>query len=140
MTDQEARSGVDMNREQMIEKAAKLIWLEEIGDVVVLKLLEEIGDVVVLKLAEVDQWWETTAHADRHRAVARQVLDAILPQVTTVEELEALPDGSVLADNLGAMLWRRRLQLLRDIGGNGYDREPNDVLIDNPLTVVWTPT
>lgn len=71
--------------------------------------------------------------------VARVVLDAILPQVTTVEELEALPEGALLANPGGVFSWRARLKLLRGVS-DWLDYEPADVFkVEGPLTVVWTP-
>jgi hypothetical protein len=70
-----------MNREQMIEKAATEFYY---------RIMIETRDEWPLfeYLPEVCQ--------QNHRDDARKLLDAILPQVTTVEELEALPAGSVV--------------------------------------------
>lgn len=71
---------------------------------------------------------------------AERVLDAILPQVTTVEELEALPHTTFVqgADN---SLWEKgKDDWLCAQGSDGWDRVPDELLKDHgPLTVVWTP-
>ena len=63
---------------------------------------------------------------------AERVLDAILPQVTTVEELEALSGRSLLYGTASGqaepVLWQPSWQ------------DPQEVLeMFGPLTVVWTP-
>ena len=70
-------------------------------------------------------------------AMGATVLDAILPQVTTVEELEALPAGSIVIDNedepqtkLSDGWWRAPL---------GGDLDADQLSNYGPLTVVWTP-
>jgi hypothetical protein len=75
-------------------------------------------------------------HADRAvaRLLASKIVGAILPQVTTVEELEALalPLGSMLVDDSGSGIlhWGHypRPVLERHIETHG------------PLTVVWRPS
>lgn len=63
-----------------------------------------------------------------YRDDAVAFLDAILPQVSTVEELEALPDGSLLVSEVGPVQW--------------YGDNSADVIFrafGSPLTVVWRP-
>ena len=80
---------------------------------------------------------------------ARAVLDAILPQVTTVAELEALPARSLLKGANDGDVWqcsgyRQRIGhspwdcLSEDGTAGGYTAE---TVIDRsaPLTVVWQP-
>lgn len=65
-----------------------------------------------------------------------QLLDAILPQVTTIEELETLPVWSGVLDRHGDH-WRRG-----DDGAwwrNGNPTLSGDLLGLGPLTVVWQP-
>lgn len=73
------------------------------------------------------------------RSDAEWVVDAILPQVTTVEELEALPDRSIVVDALDRV-WTST--------GDGepfldcrYDAERTlpELAARGPLTVVWQP-
>lgn len=99
-----------MNREQMVEKAAEAIS----------QTYEPGGP--------------TTAE---DKSAARAVLDSVLPQVTTVAELEALPWGSVLLSQYGvAYIWYADENRFRV--GN-YRFTPFDALADGSLTVVWQP-
>lgn len=83
--------------------------------------------------------------------VARAVLDAILPQVTTVAELEALPYGSLLLrqpdgyETPRTLTWRRGYY---QKAGGGYAgslfymdgmADVTVVLAAGPLTVIWQP-
>lgn len=87
-----------MNREQMVERAAAVLFEVDGGT-----------------------WPEDCTHPDEHRRDARAVLDAILPQVSTVEDLEALPDRAVLLGRNG-FIWSIRkgqcspLFMLKDYG------------------------
>lgn len=94
-----------MNRSEMVEKAARLL-----ADYDGLSTPDETDD-----------------------ARARIVLNAILPQVTTVAELEALPHLSVVLDSEGEP-WTRWL--------NGWTKDATSEQLSHvgPLTVVWTPT
>jgi hypothetical protein len=68
--------------------------------------------------------------------VAGRILDAILPQVTTVEELEALPSDALLMSELGHfgrthdwLYWKQAARASRVATCCG----------PTPLTVVWQP-
>ena len=70
--------------------------------------------------------------AERYAGDGRKVVDAILPQVTTVEELEALPGKSLLYGTASGsaewVVWQPSWQ------------DPQELLeMFGPLTVVWTP-
>jgi hypothetical protein len=90
-------------------------------------------------------WQSITSHSLDDWAAAEDAVDAILPQVTTVEELEALPNGSKFIDadgNFWRSSWPHRsisawpyLRTDRD----EYDWGAARVLADGPLTVVWQP-
>jgi hypothetical protein len=72
--------------------------------------------------------------------VAEAILDAILPQVGTVDELEALPVGSVLG--LGVYVWIILDSGAVAINGDGrlqahYNRR--SVLQNLGATLIWTP-
>lgn len=96
-----------VNREQMIEKATKVIY-------------DESGSVT-----ESDSY-----------DIACTVLDAILPQVATVAELEALPYGSVVLDGEFGVAY--------ELTSSGWC-SPGDKQVENldaddlPLTVVYQP-
>jgi hypothetical protein len=78
------------------------------------------------------------------RDIATAILDAIMPQVTTVEELEALPIRAVLISRLG-ITWgiyplANGAVLLHPTNQKTPRFIPEVVLRDQgPLTVVWTP-
>lgn len=100
-----------MNREQMIEKVATAIaWEPSV----------HYPDALQLRM-----------HVDEDLAaeIAAEIIDAILPQVTTVEELEALPDSSLLVTDDGYVLQ------------HFADQDPDVILraFGTPLTVVWQP-
>ena len=97
--------------------------------------------------------WEAFVAADGHMSigkrsrsemaderVAARVLDAILPQVSTVEELEALPFLSRLIGTGGAIVTRHRWSVHVDcflwVGGTTAKRALEEF---GPLTVVWRP-
>lgn len=70
---------------------------------------------------------------------SEQILDVVLPQVRTVEELEALPDGALVASDRVVFRFRSLLLLLQNVH-TALDHEPADVLIvEGPLTIVWQP-
>jgi hypothetical protein len=73
----------------------------------------------------------------QYRADAAAVLDAVLPQVSTVEELEALPAGAKVLDTAGDVYWKLSTGRFRDLRGN--DDGAEHVTFFAPLTVVWTP-
>lgn len=65
------------------------------------------------------------------------IFDEVLPQVSTVQALEALPDRTILAyGSTKVYKWQAKMQLLQNVH-EGYDYNPEDVLF--PLTVVWQP-
>lgn len=76
--------------------------------------------------------------------MAERALDAILPQVTTVEELEALPVGTLLVNSVGGVIRVSHLPVgnpeIRGYRSDEYTgRDPSNFLDEKPLTVVWTP-
>jgi hypothetical protein len=98
-----------MNREQMIDLAAKVFAELEPGTE-----------------------WTPIDEREYYTRRAREVLDVILPQVTTMEELAALPDGTKLVGPYGAIVAR-------------YDDDPTHLWeywlrFDGPLTIVWQPS
>lgn len=77
--------------------------------------------------------------------LSRRILDAILPQVETVEELEALPIGTSLlrTDETGAGLydWCTDGRSGKPRLWTGQYPIPASALADYlPLTVVWSPS
>lgn len=68
---------------------------------------------------------------------ARAVLDAVLPQVSTVEELEALPDRVVVLDAEGCPFRRRGADWYWPGSDDWYSVD--EVAGCAPLTVVWRP-
>lgn len=92
-----------MGREQMVEKLADAIAAEN---------WDEVCTCEVCALNP-----------------ARRLLDAILPQVTTVAELEALPEGSITVNDRGQ---------IRRHDGVAFQSD-RDWLAAHPLTVVWQP-
>lgn len=95
-----------MNREQLIDKGARALATAWGYPVAVVSLPTHAADD------------------------AAAVLDAVLPQIATVAELEALPDGTVLlADDGFTMRWKNRMV------------SPLHLLADHGLlTVVWQPS
>lgn len=75
------------------------------------------------------------------RCNATAVLDAILPQVTTVEELEPLPAGALLkgADGDVWKAGRSRFDCLSEDWSRGLSRAGQVIQRSAPLTVVWQP-
>lgn len=142
-----------MNREQLIEKAARAShqWGLDFGG----------------EWAGWDELRESTRREYREEASA--VVDALLPQVTTAEELRHLlirvsqeASPAVVVDNLGRTWtlfendrgdwWAHRLgdqdepesvstmlNLDEDFDGDDLDAEPWQWLLPGPLTVVWQP-
>ena len=118
-----------MNREQMIEKAAERLrtvnlWCNECDGV---------------KCSSCDE---------QAIEFSNTVLDAILPQVTTVAELEALPFDAKVIDPTGEVWARYRLAAqgerpLRWRSTRGADGWTSERLLSGPgvtpLTVVWQP-
>jgi hypothetical protein len=99
-----------MNREQMIEKAAEAL------------------------LAACGACDDAEGRAD-HVRDARTVLDAILPQVSTFEELEALDPRSLMLKDFDTYARAEdAASLVRAARYLGRDFLPV-----NPLTVVWQP-
>jgi hypothetical protein len=72
-------------------------------------------------------------------ALAYAVVNAILPQVTTVEELEALPQGAAVSyDGRGFPLLLRVIdgRLRNDTWFGTFEQAITEL---GPLTVVWQP-
>lgn len=65
-------------------------------------------------------------YRDAMRDTAREMLDAVLPQITTIAELEALPLRTLLIDEHGGEY---------RIGFHAHDSIERAL----PLTVVWQP-
>lgn len=110
-----------MNREQMIEKAAQ-VMCDAPND-----SLPSFAQAATLRQI--------------YRREAQMVVDAILPQVTTVDELAALPEGAVVIDGNGHA-WRKVNALSRWCWGAwGYYTESSsaELVQFGPLTVVWQP-
>jgi hypothetical protein len=91
-------------------------------------------------------WQSITAHNLDAWAAAEDAVDAILPQVTTVAELEALPYGAVLVAATGdAYTWLSSISVsINDEGHVSWDsaetlieRAEDDA--EGPMTVVWQP-
>ena len=71
--------------------------------------------------------------------MAETVIDAILPQVSTVAELEALPFGVKVLDAHGDVWWAES-EPHRWWSGSAERGWPSvDVVDAGPLTVVWMP-
>ena len=105
-----------MTREQMVEKARDEIsaWENECGCPIPGDLAESIG---------------------------RSVLDAILPQISTVAELESLPWDSVVHGLPHGDVWQssgRGWDCLSEDGSAGTYFSAS-VARQAPLTVVWQP-
>jgi hypothetical protein len=118
-----------MNREQRIETAARALYAEY--------RRQHPGTLT---------WGTEPDYFKRERFYpsATVVLDAIEPQVTTVEELEALPVGTVLVTGRGLAITISDLPIANpDVRGyrgmHFATRNADDALLDGPLTVVWQP-
>lgn len=85
---------------------------------------------MVDKAAEAIRTWD-----DSPNISAEAVLNAILPQVTTVEELEALPDESVIVEEHG--LSHQKVAGLWCEAGSEMPGSSRTLLL--PATVVWQP-
>lgn len=116
-----------MNREALVERAAKAAWdadTEREGLSCYYDWQAPGGDVL----------------NDGYRERARVILDAILPQVSTVAELEALPNTALLKSITGEV-WQKSLpgwDCLSEDGTAGlYSSEA--VASRGPLTIVWSP-
>lgn len=87
-------------------------------------------------LKPVNNWEGLTEFIrDLYRDIARAVIAAIHPTVSSVEELDALPDGSVVMDELGIALRKTIVGWWADTGDN---RMSSEHLADNSteLTVL----
>jgi hypothetical protein len=85
------------------------------------QMIERVVTVMLTPYIEEDQ----TPHKFDYE-IAKAILDAILPLITTVEELEALPVGTKLIDS---------------IGGTWTTHEVFSHIKEHlPLTVVWRPS
>lgn len=100
-----------MNREQLVEAAAKAI--------------RSVGD------------FGPFAPNDYARAEAEAVLDAILPQVTTVAERAALPVGAVVRSTAGTIA--ARFDAERGVVF-GMSQPFSWATLQLPLTVLWQPS
>lgn len=116
-------------REQLIEKAARASHQEGLSSGTEYAAWDALRDRV----------------RREYRENAAAVVDAILPQVTTVEELEALPLNTKVID-AGGEAWARyylaakgpRPLRWRNSRG-GYGRTSIDIARCGPLTVVYQP-
>jgi len=98
-----------MNYRQMVETAGDAMWRDDAADAFMSTDGKTLDDAV---------------GADDYRRRAKAVLNAILPQVTTVAELEALPIGTLLLKP-----------------ETGQCERINEARLPYrlPLTIVWTP-
>lgn len=113
-----------MNRAELVEKAARASHRQGL----------ECGG----EYAEWDALREITRREYRENAEA--VVDALLPQVSTVEELEALDDRSVLvfeAPNYNLVLRFANGRLRADSWVGSFEQAIAEL---GPLTVVWSPS
>jgi hypothetical protein len=116
-------------REQMVEKVARVIAELEPGED--WPSNDALGGHWALGTRD-DEF--------RHAALdqARSILDAVLPQVSTVDELEALPESAVIVDQIGVLWWRGHdSQHWWGMTHKGWSHA--DLLQRGSLTVVWTP-
>jgi hypothetical protein len=88
---------------------------------------------LVYKVEELVSNWPTGGSYQ----VAEAILDAILPQITTVEELDTLPNETVL---VGADGYAFRLEDGVLFAEDGAWHPPNALRESGPLTVVWRPS
>lgn len=70
--------------------------------------------------------------------VARAVLDAVLPQVTTAAELDALTLGTIVVSHNGYP-FERAFGNAMSVGGEPAGTTDGIAAQFAPLTVVWTP-
>lgn len=76
-----------------------------------------------------------------HLEVADAVLDAVLPQVSTVAELASLPLGTKLLAANGSVWWRVYDFEWWRTESDSYDHQSANLLGNRgPLTVVWSPS
>jgi hypothetical protein len=80
------------------------------------------------------------------KRVATVVLDAVLPQITTVEQLDALPegtlgiaDGTVFRADTPDDASRLRVWTVMDPDTQQWTTSELLLKVDGPLTVVWQP-
>lgn len=114
-----------MNREQMIEKAARAILADEI----------EHGDAA--------EGWDDGANQEWLKRNARAALNAVMPQVTTVEQLRRLSRWSwLVAEVLGGCAWVFRWNGVDLRSIDSGERREITWLVERygPLTVVWSPS
>jgi len=109
------------------------------------QMIERVVAVMLTPYIEEDR----TPH-DLDYELAKAILAAILPQVGTVEELEALPVGTTLLGSDGSAWdarWTRRydgtgyLEFRYFVNFAGFEIRAEQLLNDiGPLTVVWRPS
>jgi hypothetical protein len=111
-----------VNREELIQRAADVIAWEEVPPTIFIDRTH-----LELRMDEAEA-----------KTIAESVLDAILPQVTTVEELEALP-GALVVDG-GNRKWEVGHYYLTSIDKRqDLLRHYEAVEVLAPLTIVWQP-
>lgn len=107
--------GCGVNREDLIEAAARQIWDEDEA--------EYWGEDPSRRPFAPDFDDEDGEHAAEWLETVTRVADKLLPQITTAEQLEALPLGTWLLSEEGI----------------AYRWYANSARDDLPLTVVWQP-
>jgi hypothetical protein len=107
-----------VNREQMVEKAARTLWEGNAPEILPWCDLREIPK-------------------QAYRADARFVLDAVLPQVSTAAELAALAPGSIVVSHNGYPFEVTREGLA--VGGEDAGTFAFVAETFAPLTVAWQP-
>lgn len=118
-----------MNREQMVEKVAHQIWDEDER-----AYWDSERDVRPMNVDDPDE--ELAEAARDWRLTVSRVVDAILPQVTTEAERDALPTGVVVLSAQGTIACRSMF----GVGALFGDERPiRWNLLALPLTVLWTP-
>ena len=118
-----------MNREQLIERAARAShqWGLDFGG----------------EWAGWDELRESTRREYREEAAA--VVDALLPQVTTVDELVNFPPGTGFVDGAGNLVQWRGHSITYLVNGVRVDhpawweQDCDHPRMAWPLTVVWQP-
>ena len=107
-----------MNRDKLVEQAAQALsdW-----------------DADLVMGAE-----DNPLHDENDLDAVRAVLNTVLPQVTTVAELEALPLGSIVVSHNGYP-FERSFDNEMSVGGEFKGSVTDIVNTFAPLTVVWTP-